>query len=177
MAFNRENLSIVVNNAKQGQVPSQWLYWNEASDVVTGALFFVDKRLAVGDQIDVLLANFTAITRYRVSAVSHGKATVVASATATYNPGGVDTRAGKGEVSVINEITLVTTTGASALTLADGVNGQRKVIKMITDGGDATLTPAHFADGTTITFDNTDVAELVFADSKWQLVYASAAVA
>jgi hypothetical protein len=172
MAFNRENLSIVVNNVKSGVVPSQWLYWNEANDDVTAATFFADKALKVGDQIDVLAANFTAIVRYRVSAVSSiGKATVLASATSTYNVGGVSTRTGAGAIDVTNEITLVVTTGAQALTLADGVVGQRKIIKMKTDGGDGTLTPANLADGTTITFNDVgDVVELVFADAKWQIV-------
>lgn len=171
MAFNRENLTIVANNAKAGEVPKQWLYYNEASDTVTDAGFFTDYRLAVGDQIDVLVAAYTSIGRYRVSAVSDGAATVVASATTTFSPGGVDTRTGAGAVSITAEVTLVVTTAADALTLADGVTGQRKIIKMKTDGGDGTLTPASFADGTTITFNDAgDVVELVFADSKWQVV-------
>jgi hypothetical protein len=173
MAFNRENLSIVVNNVKAGVVPSQWLYWNEASDTVTSASFFTDGALRVGDQIDVLLANFTAITRYRVSAVSDDKkATVIASATTTYNVGGVSTRTDAGAVDVTNEITLlVSTAGTPAITLADGVVGQRKIIKFKTDAGTMTLTPAHLADGATIEFDDAgDVVELVFADSNWQII-------
>jgi hypothetical protein len=172
MAFNRENLSIVVNNVKAGVVPSQWLYWNEASDTVTTANFFADGALRVGDQIDVLVANFTSITRYRVSAVSADKkATVLASATSVYNVGGVQTLTGAGAVNVTDEITILVTTGANALTLANGVTGQRKIIKMKTDGGDGTLTPTALADGTTLTFGEVgDVVELVFADSKWQIV-------
>ena len=51
-------------------------------------------------------------------------------------------------------ITELTTTGANALTLADGTtSGQIKIVNMIVDGGDGTLTPATFANGTTITFD------------------------
>lgn len=172
MAFNRKNLSIVCNNAKAGEVPSLWLYYNDGDDDVTAAKFFVDKALRVGDQIDSVKDDYTVVTRYRVSAVSAGKATVVASATGTYNPGGIDTRTNAGAVSITNEITLlVSTAGTPAITLADGVNGQRKIIKMKTDGGTMTLTPAHFADGTTIEFaDALDTVELVFADSKWQLI-------
>jgi len=171
MAFNRENLSIVVNNAKNGEVPSQWLFWNENTDTVTDAGYFTDFRLRVGDQIDVLVAAFTSIVRYRVSAVTDGAATVVAGATSVYNVGGVSTRSGAGAVDVTNEITLLVTTGANALTLADGVAGQRKIIKMKTDGGDGTLTPANLADGTTLTFDAVnEYCELVFADGNWQIV-------
>jgi hypothetical protein len=62
------------------------------------------------------------------------------------------------------------------LTLADGVVGQRKIIKMKTDGGNGTLTPTNLADGATITFaDVGDVVELVFADSNWQVVAISGA--
>ena len=44
--------------------------------------------------------------------------------------------------------------GANALTLADGTtSGQIKIINMIVDGGDGTLTPTTFANGSTITFD------------------------
>ena len=51
-------------------------------------------------------------------------------------------------------ITELTTTGANALTLADGTtSGQIKIVNMIVDGGDGTLTPTTFANGTTITFD------------------------
>ena len=68
--------------------------------------------------------------------------------------GGVQSLSGAGAVDLTNLITEVTTTGADALTLADGTtSGQIKIVNMIVDGGDGTLTPATFANGTTITFD------------------------
>jgi len=68
--------------------------------------------------------------------------------------GGVQSLSGAGAVDLTNLITELTTTGADALTLADGTtSGQIKIINMIVDGGDGTLTPATFANGTTITFD------------------------
>lgn len=48
---------------------------------------------------------------------------------------------GAGAVDVTHITTKLTTTGANALTLADGVNGQVKKIVMVVDGGDGTLTP------------------------------------
>ena len=76
---------------------------------------------------------------------------------ATYDAtiiGGVQSLSGAGAVDLTNLITEVTTTGADALTLADGTtSGQVKIINMIVDGGDGTLTPTTFANGTTITFD------------------------
>ena len=68
--------------------------------------------------------------------------------------GGVQSLSGAGAVDLTNLITELTTTGADALTLADGTtSGQIKIVNMIVDGGDGTLTPTTFANGTTITFD------------------------
>ena len=68
--------------------------------------------------------------------------------------GGVQSLSGAGAVDLTNLVTELTTTGADALTLADGTtSGQVKIINMIVDGGDGTLTPVNFANGTTITFD------------------------
>jgi len=76
---------------------------------------------------------------------------------ATYDAaitGGVQSLSGAGAVDLTNLITEVTTTGANALTLADGsTSGQIKIVTMIVDGGDGTLTPTTFANGTNITFD------------------------
>ena len=76
---------------------------------------------------------------------------------ATYDAkiiGGVQSLSGAGAVDLTNLITELTTTGADALTLADGsTSGQIKIVNMIVDGGDGTLTPVTFANGTTITFD------------------------
>ena len=68
--------------------------------------------------------------------------------------GGVQDLSGAGAVDLTNLVTVLTTTGANALTLADGsTSGQIKIVNMIVDGGDGTLTPTTFANGTTITFD------------------------
>ena len=68
--------------------------------------------------------------------------------------GGVQSLSGAGAVDLTNLVTELTTTGANALTLADGTtSGQVKIVNMIVDGGNGTLTPTTFANGTTITFD------------------------
>ena len=75
---------------------------------------------------------------------------------ATYNSGiigGVQSLSGAGAVDTTNLVTEITTTGADALTLANGSVGQIKIITMIVDGGNGTLTPTTFANGSTITFD------------------------
>ena len=77
--------------------------------------------------------------------------------------GTVQALSGAGAVDLTSLITQVTTTSADALTLANGSNGQLKIITMVADGGDGTLTPATFANGTTITFNDVgDSAILVY---------------
>ena len=89
--------------------------------------------------------------------ITKNATTGAVTANASYDKGirgGVQTLSGAGAVDLVNLITEITTTGADALTLADGTtSGQVKIINMIADGGDGTLTPTTFANGTTITFD------------------------
>lgn len=74
---------------------------------------------------------------------------------------------------------VLTTTGADAFTLADGTTGQRKRVILAVDGGNATLTPATFLNGTTITFaDAGDAADLEWVDTLgWCLVGSNGAPA
>lgn len=85
---------------------------------------------------------------------------------------GIQSLSGAGAVNVTQLITEVTTTGANALTLADGTNGQLKIIQMIADGGDGTLTPTTKTGFSTITFN--DVGDCVIlrfrTTSGWWLV-------
>ena len=78
--------------------------------------------------------------------------------------GTVQALSGAGAVDVTSLITQVTTTGSNqALTLANGANGQIKIVTMVADGGDGILTPTTFANGTNITFDAVgDSAILVY---------------
>ena len=76
---------------------------------------------------------------------------------------------GAGAVDVTSQRTHFTSTGASqALTLADGTDGQVKVIVHVTDGGSGILTPSNFGSGSTVTFTAVgDTATLLFTNSKW----------
>lgn len=79
-----------------------------------------------------------------------------------------DTRTGPGAVSVETPVTLLVTEGADALTLADGEDGQVKIVIMTTDGGDGTLTPDNFANGTNITFEHAlDMWAGIFVLGNW----------
>ena len=73
-----------------------------------------------------------------------------------------------GAVSVSTPVSYLTTSGAIALTLANGYEGQVKTIIMISDGGTATLTPASFGNGSTVTFDDVyDMWEGIFHAGYW----------
>ena len=82
-------------------------------------------------------------------------------------------------LSLNTMISELTTAGSGlAMTLANGVVGQIKIITMVVDGGGtATLTPATFANGTTIAFaDVNDTVMLVYANTiGWVVVSNSGA--
>lgn len=87
-----------------------------------------------------------------------------------------DTRADAGAVSVATYDTKVTTTGAAAITLADGtIKGQLKRIQLTTDGGDATLTIASPVSAAldVVTFaDVGDTVELIWNGTAWRILAA-----
>lgn len=68
--------------------------------------------------------------------------------------GATQALSGAGAVNLTTLITKVTSTGANALTLANGVDGQVKMIVMVVDGGDATLTPTTKTGFSTIVFND-----------------------
>lgn len=77
--------------------------------------------------------------------------------------GSTQALSGAGAVNLTTLTTKVTSTGANALTLADGTDGQIKLIVMVVDGGDATLTPTTKTGFSTIVFNDIgDGVVLVF---------------
>ena len=85
---------------------------------------------------------------------------------------------GAGAANVTSAVTAFTTntdnSGNNAVTLAAGTSGQIKILytKVETSGGQTTVvTPAAFANGTTLTFDAVgDAAVLYYNGSTWVLV-------
>ena len=77
-----------------------------------------------------------------------------------------------GAVSITTSLTTVAAGGAIALTLADGIQGQVKIIVCINAVGTATLTPTTMNDGTTLAFaDAGDSAILMWIGaSGWQVI-------
>jgi hypothetical protein len=68
--------------------------------------------------------------------------------------GTVTTRSGAGAVPITASTVRLTTTGADALTLANGANGQILTIIMVVDGGEGTLTPTTKTGYNTIAFND-----------------------
>lgn len=90
---------------------------------------------------------------------------------------GVTYSSGPGEISTQACIHQIVTTGADALTLIDGEQGQRLALVMETDGGDGTLTPVNLIGGTTIVFDAVgETADMIFTGGSWYMIGGSATI-
>ena len=84
---------------------------------------------------------------------------------------GVQTISGPGAIDLDTTITEITTTGADAFSLANGATGQIKILVMTVDGGDATVTPTTFANGTSITMDDAnDTVTMVYGANGWVVI-------
>ena len=105
----------------------------------------------------------------RITVAGTDRITVTSTATTisglAYN---VQNISGPGAISLTETATLLTTTGANAYTLADGTEGQIKVISMKVDGGNATVTPNNFVNGTQIVFNDVeDTITLLYQSTGW----------
>jgi hypothetical protein len=81
----------------------------------------------------------------------------------------VENVSGGGALSLTTAVSLITSTGTEAYTLADGtVEGQIKIISMKVDGGNATVTPDNYINGTSILFNNVnDTITLLYQSTGW----------
>ncbi len=81
----------------------------------------------------------------------------------------VENVSGGGALSLTTAVSLITSTGTEAYTLADGtLEGQIKIISMKVDGGNATVTPDNYINGTSILFNNVnDTITLLYQSTGW----------
>ena len=78
---------------------------------------------------------------------------------------------GPGAISTTTGVTFITTTGTDAYTLADGVEGQVKVIIMKGDGGNGTVTPDNLVGYTAIRFsDVNNNVHLLYGSTGWNII-------
>lgn len=83
-----------------------------------------------------------------------------------------------GAISLSKKTTVLRTTGAATASLANGKQGQEKIIVMSVDGGDCVLTVANLVGGTTLTFSAIGQAcHLVFVETKWHVLSNASALA
>lgn len=76
-----------------------------------------------------------------------------------------------GAVNVTSAVTTMSTSAASNYTLANGSQGQLKILTMIGDTGDATVTPTTLLGWSTITFNDVgDTVLLMWTASGWAVV-------
>ena len=107
------------------------------------------------------------VGKLRSLAGADGDVVLVEACNPVVNPGGKTTKAsGTLAVPVTHRSVVMTTGGAEALTLANGLPGQRLHLVLGTDGGDGTLTPTTCTGFATIIFaDAKDNVDLEFIDS------------
>ncbi len=137
--------------------------WSITDDVTLPSNIVL--RLAAGAVLDVSSGKTLTINGYLdveyPTSWSSGSGTIVRTETVT----------GPGAISVATEVTYLVTTGADAFTLADGTEGQRKLIVFKTDGGDATITPDNYANGTSLSMVSAgETIDLQFENGSWHLI-------
>ena len=150
-----------------------------ALDGITPGTAAASKAVVLGAAKEIATITTATITNLTTTALTLGATALDATAaeinTRCDDSAMVDTRADAGAISVTTAYTEVTTTGAAAITLAVPTKPAFiKVIKMTTDGGDATLASTNIvgqSSGTTsITFNDVGDTLVLVSDTvsgKW----------
>ena len=85
--------------------------------------------------------------------------------------GDLESITGPGAISIDTLSTEITTTGADAFSIANGTIGQMKHIVLLAHGGDATITPDTFANGTAVTLNAAnDCVTLLYTTNGWMII-------
>lgn len=143
------------------------------------------KTLAVNHSLTLAGTDSTTMTFPSTSAtIARTDAAQTFTGTQTFSGpivGGVQALSGAGAVNITQLVTKFTSTATgNALTLADGVEGQVKIIVYVAEaaGGDTgILTPTNLGAGTTITFNNVgDACILQFLGTDWWAISLRGAV-
>ena len=83
----------------------------------------------------------------------------------------VQNLSGPGAISLTETVSFITTTGTDAYTLADGTEGQLKIIIMKGDGGNGTLTPDNLVGFTAIRFTGVNNSAVLMSGSTgWNII-------
>jgi len=145
---------------------------------VKGSVFGDDSSVIVDAVNNTLTGNLTGDVKGSVSSDNGSVTLVDGTAGKIVGPitkivGDMQSITGPGAISIDTLSTEITTTGADAFTLADGTLGQMKTIVMLAHGGDATITPTTFANGSEIVFDAAlDSVTLLYTTNGWMVLAA-----
>ena len=135
--------------------------------MASGYLDPVAADLNVRDSVFMCGSDFNQVCR--IKAITSGVVTVAAAGIGIVDL--AQSLSGPGAADILTLTTDVTTTGADAVTLADGALGQIKIITLLVDGGTMTLTPANGLGYATIVFaDLGDSVTLQFKAGGWAVI-------
>ena len=119
-------------------------------------------------EIDLRIGKAAGVSQSALTVDSNGDTNVKGRINFTQTP---QTLTGAGAINLTSQITYIETTGANALSLADGVQGQTKQIVMTADLGDGTLGTITSSGFTSITFNDVgDTVSLMFLNSAWHIM-------
>ena len=129
-----------------------------------------DKRISDLNALTVTASDATALVSD--TSASETKKITLGNFFKTPYVGTAEAVSGAGAANLTTSITNCTSTGAAqVVTLADGVQGQVKIVSHIGDGGDVRVTPTNLDGGTYVTLDAVgDTVVFLFNDSAWQII-------
>lgn len=174
MALNTDNFTLISGADREKQI----FFYNTSEDTLAQVLaddYFDDAgvvhQVKAGNVIFIKATDGVHMAQVSSVTTTTGSEDVTLlplKGRKTYTTKAADTL----EVPVTHDIVFMTTgADAEALTLADGYAGQELTLVLVADGGgDGTLTPENFGNGSTITFEDAgDSAVLVFDGTNWYL--------
>ena len=83
----------------------------------------------------------------------------------------VENVTGGGALSTSTVVSFISTTGVESYTLADGVEGQQKIIIMKADGGNATVTPNNLVGFTSVRLTGVNNSfHLIYGSTGWNII-------
>ena len=83
----------------------------------------------------------------------------------------VENVTGGGALSTTKVVSFISTTGVESYTLADGVEGQEKIIIMKADGGNATVTPNNLVGFTSVRLTAVNNSfHLIYGSTGWNII-------
>ena len=83
----------------------------------------------------------------------------------------VENVTGGGALSTSTVVSFISTTGTESYSLADGVEGQEKIIIMKADGGNATVTPTNLVGFTSVRLTGVNNSfHLIYGSTGWNII-------